>query len=50
MKNSHRANQEGDKDRIIKRKKSLKKKKNIEKNVIGETNYFLLRLQTLSTS
>ena len=49
MKNSQRANQEGDKDRIIKRKKSLKKK-NIEKNVIGETNYFLLRLQTLSTS
>ena len=48
MKNSQRANQEGDKDRIIK-KKSLKKK-NIEKNVIGETNYFLLRLQTLSTS
>ena len=47
MKNSHRANQEGDKDRIIKKKFEEEKH---GKNVIGETNYFLLRLQTLSTS
>ena len=48
MKNSQRANQEGDKDRIIKKKKFEEEKHG--KNDIGETNYFLLRLQTLSTS
>ena len=48
MKNSQRANQEGDKDRIIKKK--FEEEKHRKKNVIGETNYFLLRLQTLSTS
>ena len=47
MKNSHRANQEGDKDRIIKKKFEEEKHR---KNVFGETNYFLIRPQTLSTS